>query len=59
MSGGIVTYSPGSKTFVPRGSDGKWAPKHPGIIQTGQQGIAENKSQAPPGPTILKQANRQ
>lgn len=59
MSGSIVTYSPGSKTFVPRGNDGKWAPKHPGIIETGRPGVVENKPQSPPGPTILKQTNRQ
>lgn len=53
MSGSILSYSPGSKTFVPRGSDGKYSPRGP--VQMGQQGVVQNKPQAPPGPTVLTQ----
>lgn len=53
MSGSILSYSPGSKTFVPRGPDGKYTAKGP--VKINQQGIIENKPQAPPGLTILSQ----
>jgi len=53
MSGSILSYSPGSKTFVPRGSDGKYTAKGP--VKISQQGIIQNKPQALPGPTVLMQ----
>lgn len=59
MSGSILSYSPGSKTFVPRGPDGKYTAKGP--VKINQQGIIENKPKAPPGVTVLTQkpASRQ
>gem|GEM_PF-6710944 len=53
MSGSILSYSPGSKTFVPRGPDGKYSPK--GLVQISQQGVIQNKPQAPPEPKVLTQ----
>lgn len=53
MSGSILSYSPGSKTFVPRGPDGKYTARGPARL--GQQGIIENRPQAPPGPKVLTQ----
>ncbi len=53
MSGSILSYSPGSKTFIPRGPDGKYSPKGPAKIN--QQGIVENKQQVQQGPKILTQ----
>ena len=53
MSGAVLHYSPQSKAFTPRGSDGKWAPKGP--VKLAEQGIAQNRPQAPPGPAVLTQ----
>ncbi len=40
MSGAIVTYSPKSKTYVPKGPDGKFAPRGP--VKVTQEGIVKN-----------------
>ncbi len=55
MSGGILNYSPGSKTFVPRGTDGRYAPKVIGAPTAGAGAIRNVPAHPPPGPTVLTQ----
>ncbi|MCL6451730.1 MAG: hypothetical protein K6T75_10595 [Acetobacteraceae bacterium] len=52
-SGTVLQYSPGSKTFVPRGVDGKFAPKS--LTVASQRGGTEVVAPTAAGPKVLSQ----
>lgn len=48
-----MRFNPQSRSFTSQGPNGKWQPKGP--VKLVEQGVSENKPQAPPGPQILSQ----
>ena len=53
LSGSVMRFNPQSRSFTSQGPNGKWQPKGP--VKLAEQGVSENKPQAPPGPQVLAQ----
>ncbi|MEX0975046.1 MAG: hypothetical protein WD024_06860 [Bacillota bacterium] len=53
MSGRVLSFSPQSKTYVPRASNGKYS--GPGPVKVGGEGVIRNVPVQPLGPTVLSQ----